>query len=299
MSLANARTGAAIHLRGVSKYFSGSAAVQPTDLAIAAGEIHGIIGFSGAGKSTLLRIVNLLERPDTGSVSIGGSELTTLSPNALRAARRRVGMIFQQFNLLHNLSVAENVAFPLKIAGEAPGVISARVAECLDYVGLSEKADAYPARLSGGQKQRVAIARALAPSPGVLLADEPTSALDPRTTQSILDVLADINHRFGVTVLLVTHEMSVVRRLCDRVSVMDEGRIVEQIDLRTAFTEPQSELARWLFASGMPASPHASPAAVSIGGGATSRSPLAGDGYAPPGALIRRAEGFRPEVAHA
>ncbi|MQY50198.1 ATP-binding cassette domain-containing protein [Rhodocyclus tenuis] len=290
MPTSTAKTGAAIRLTGVTKHFAGSAtaAVHPTDLAIEAGEIHGIIGFSGAGKSTLLRLVNLLERPDAGLVEVGDDELSALPPLALRAARRRIGMIFQQFNLLHNLSVAENVAFPLRIAGDSPASIKARVAECLDYVGLSAKAAAYPGQLSGGQKQRVAIARALAPNPGVLLADEPTSALDPRTTQSILDVLADINQRFGVTVLLVTHEMSVVRRLCHRVSVMDEGRIVEQIDLRTGFTAPRSELARWLFASGEASPAEATqPATVAAATSAPATAPANTSAAVPANAAAR------------
>ncbi|PKO82734.1 MAG: ABC transporter [Betaproteobacteria bacterium HGW-Betaproteobacteria-13] len=259
--------GTAIRLHGVSKRFAGidgiEVGVEPTDLDVAQGEIHGIIGFSGAGKSTLLRLINLLEQPDAGQVVVHGEDLTTLSPDRLRAARRRIGMIFQHFNLLHNRSVADNVAFPLRIAGESAARIRDRVDACLAFVGLSDKASAYPAQLSGGQKQRVAIARALAPEPHVLLADEPTSALDPRTTQSLLDVLADVNRRFGVTIVLVSHEMSVVRRLCHRVSVMEAGRVIERVSLDAGHIPPDSQLARWL---------------NEFGGGSESAAP---QGYAP------------------
>jgi D-methionine transport system ATP-binding protein len=240
----------AIALRGVSKSYRTQdgehMGVHPTDLDVAPGEIHGIIGFSGAGKSTLLRLVNLLERPDTGQVVVDGNDLTAMSPAALRGARQRIGMIFQHFNLLHNRTVADNVAFPLRIAGASEARIAERVRTCLEFVGLSEKAGVYPAQLSGGQKQRVAIARALAPEPHVLLADEPTSALDPRTTQSLLEVLADVNRRLGVTILLVSHEMGVIRRLCHRVSVMEAGRIVERLDIEQGRIPPESQLAQWL-----------------------------------------------------
>ena len=240
----------AIALRGVSKSFRTpdglQVGVQATDLDVAPGEIHGIIGFSGAGKSTLLRLANLLERPDSGQVIVHGEDLMTMRPQALRDARQRIGMIFQHFNLLHNRTVADNVAFPLRIGGASEARIAERVKTCLEFVGLSEKADAYPAQLSGGQKQRVAIARALAPEPHVLLADEPTSALDPRTTQSLLEVLADVNRRLGVTILLVSHEMGVIRRLCHRVSVMEAGRIVERLNIDNGRIPPESQLAQWL-----------------------------------------------------
>jgi len=202
-------------------------AVRDTTLHIQEGEIFGLIGFSGAGKSTLLRLINLLERPDSGEVVVDGQHLTTLSASALRRARQNIGMVFQQFNLMANRTVADNVAFPLEIAGWSRAEIDARVAECLDIVGLSDRASHYPAQLSGGQKQRVGIARALAPRPHVILADEPTSALDPKTTQSILDCLQDINHRFGVTVVIVTHEMHVVRSICHRAALLDAGQVVE------------------------------------------------------------------------
>ena len=240
----------AIELRNVSRRYTDpggrSVGVQPTSLSVPQGEIHGIIGFSGAGKSTLLRLVNLLERPDAGEVIVHGDDLTRLSAAGLRQARHRIGMIFQHFNLLHNQTVADNVALPMRIAGADPARIRERVKVCLDFVGLAEKADVYPGRLSGGQKQRVAIARALAPEPHVLLADEPTSALDPRTTLDLLGVLADANRQFGVTILLVSHEMEVIRRLCHRVSVMEGGHIVEQLDIADGRIPEGSQLASWL-----------------------------------------------------
>ncbi|MFC3626163.1 methionine ABC transporter ATP-binding protein [Vogesella amnigena] len=202
-------------------------AVRDTTLHIQEGEIFGLIGFSGAGKSTLLRLINLLERPDSGEVVVDGQQLTALSASELRRARQNIGMVFQQFNLMANRTVADNVAFPLEIAGWSRAEIDARVAECLDIVGLADRAGHYPAQLSGGQKQRVGIARALAPRPHVILADEPTSALDPKTTQSILDCLQDINRRFGVTVVIVTHEMHVVRSICHRAALLDAGQVVE------------------------------------------------------------------------
>lgn len=202
-------------------------AVRDTTLHIQEGEIFGLIGFSGAGKSTLLRLINLLERPDSGDVVVDGQQLTALSASELRRARQNIGMVFQQFNLMANRTVADNVAFPLEIAGWSRAEIDARVAECLDIVGLADRAGHYPAQLSGGQKQRVGIARALAPRPHVILADEPTSALDPKTTQSILDCLQDINRRFGVTVVIVTHEMHVVRSICHRAALLDAGQVVE------------------------------------------------------------------------
>lgn len=240
----------AIELRNVSRRYTDpggrSVGVQPTSLSVPQGEIHGIIGFSGAGKSTLLRLVNLLERPDAGEVIVHGDDLTRLSAAGLRQARHRIGMIFQHFNLLHNQTVADNVALPMRIAGADPARIRERVKVCLDFVGLAEKADVYPGRLSGGQKQRVAIARALAPEPHVLLADEPTSALDPRTTLDLLGVLANANRQFGVTILLVSHEMEVIRRLCHRVSVMEGGHIVEQLDIADGRIPEGSQLASWL-----------------------------------------------------
>ena len=240
-----------IHLKNVHKRFRKPEggwfdAVRDTSLHIRAGEIFGLIGFSGAGKSTLLRLINLLERPDSGSVTVDGQQLTTLSASALRRARQNIGMVFQQFNLMANRTVADNIAFPLEIAGWSRAEIDARVAECLDIVGLAERAQHYPAQLSGGQKQRVGIARALAPRPHVILADEPTSALDPKTTQSILDCLQDINARFGVTVVIVTHEMHVIRSICHRAALLDAGEVVEILTVQDKQVSAQSALAKSL-----------------------------------------------------
>ncbi len=204
-------------------------AVRSLSLDIHAGDIFGLIGKSGAGKSTLLRLINLLERPDAGRVIVGGRDLTTLSRSELRDTRQSLGMIFQQFNLIQNATVADNVAFPLKIHGHhSRAEIQERVRECLKLVGLEEKIDSYPAQLSGGQKQRVAIARALAPRPKVLLCDEPTSALDSETTQELLATLRDINQKIGVTIVIVTHELPVVELLCRQVAILEQGELIEQ-----------------------------------------------------------------------
>ncbi|RVU82659.1 ATP-binding cassette domain-containing protein [Leucothrix sargassi] len=206
-------------------------AVEPTSLSIQQGEIFGLMGYSGAGKSTLLRLINLLERPDSGTVTIDGKELTSLSNHDLRHARQNIGMIFQQFNLMANRTVAQNIAFALEIAGWEKAAIMPRVMECLEIVDLVNRANHYPAQLSGGQKQRAGIARALAPKPHVMLADEPTSALDPATTKSVLACLKDINDKFNVTIVIVTHEMSVIRKLCNRVALLDKGRLLEVADV--------------------------------------------------------------------
>ena len=221
-------------------------ALSPSDLEIQAGEIFGLIGPSGAGKSTLLRLINLLERPDGGQVVVDGQTLTALPAAGLRRARQNIGMIFQQFNLMANRTVADNVAFPLEIAGWSREAIERRVAECLEIVGLEDRAAHYPAQLSGGQKQRVGIARALAPSPSVILADEPTSALDPATTRSVLECLADINKRFNVTIVIVTHEMSVIRRLCDRAALLHQGKLLEVVKVRNNQIFAESEIGREL-----------------------------------------------------
>ncbi len=221
-------------------------AVEETSLSIEQGEIFGLMGYSGAGKSTLLRLINLLERPDSGTVTVNGKELTSMNAAQLREARQNIGMVFQQFNLLSNRTVADNVAFPLEIAGWQSDKIQQRVAECLEIVGLADRAQHYPAQLSGGQKQRVGIARALAPSPSVILADEPTSALDPATTRSVLECLADINHRFNVTIVIVTHEMSVLRRLCDRAALLHQGKLLEVVNIKDNQLHAQSEIGREL-----------------------------------------------------
>ncbi|TXF96422.1 methionine ABC transporter ATP-binding protein [Massilia arenae] len=222
-------------------------AVRDVSLDILPGEIFGLVGRSGAGKSTLLRLMNLLEKPDSGSISVAGQELTALGARELREARRRIGMIYQHFNLLANATVFENVAFPLRIHGamNAPR-LRARVTECLELVGLLDKAGSYPARLSVGQKQRVAIARALASYPTVLLCDEPTSALDPDTTRSVLDTLRDINARLGVTIVIVSHELQALGSLCQRAAVVEDGRIAELFDLRDHREPRKTSLGREL-----------------------------------------------------
>ncbi|MCT4795049.1 methionine ABC transporter ATP-binding protein [Exiguobacterium alkaliphilum] len=206
-------------------------AVKDVSLHVDRGEIYGIIGASGAGKSTVLRLMNLLETPDSGTVEIDGSVLTSLSTRQLREKRHVIGMIFQQFNLVANKTVYDNVVAPLKLAGRPRATHKERVLECLRFVGLESFKDKYPAQLSGGQKQRVAIARALANEPHVLLCDEPTSSLDPNTTAEVLDVLKSINERLGVTIVIVTHEMDVIKQVCDRVTVMADGSVYETMDL--------------------------------------------------------------------
>lgn len=241
-----------ITLLGVSKHFviekegktTSFTAVQPTDLTVQSGEIYGIIGASGAGKSTLIRCVNLLERPSEGSVVIDGVDLTALSERELITQRRKIGMIFQHFNLLHSRTTFENIALPLELSGTPKAAIASKVGDLLELVGLSDKKEVYPANLSGGQKQRVAIARALASDPKVLLCDEATSALDPATTQSILTLLKKINEELGITILLITHEMDVVKRICDKVAVMDKGVLIEQGKVGEIFANPQTKLAK-------------------------------------------------------
>lgn len=219
-------------------------ALEDINLDIPDGEIFGIIGLSGAGKSTLIRCINLLERPTTGRVIVDGRELTALPASELRHARRQIGMIFQHFNLLSSRTVAGNVAFPLEIAGVPRAAARQRVNNLLEMVGLTEKADVYPAELSGGQKQRVGIARALASEPRLLLCDEPTSALDPQTTASILGLLLKINKKLGLTIIIITHEMQVIKETCDRVAVIDQARIVETGSVLDVFTAPRTKTAR-------------------------------------------------------
>lgn len=239
-----------IRLQAVKKSFAlpGGAvfdAVHSLSLDIHAGDIFGLIGKSGAGKSTLLRLINLLERPDAGKVIVAGRDLTQLTRRELRDTRQNIGMIFQQFNLIQNATVADNVAFPLKIHGRhSRAEIQARVRECLKLVGLEEKAVSYPAQLSGGQKQRVAIARALAPRPQVLLCDEPTSALDSETTRELLQTLRDINEKIGVTIVIVTHELSVVEALCRHVAILEQGQLVEQFEVDGPTADRQTALGR-------------------------------------------------------
>jgi len=232
-----------ISLRGISKDFivarKAASALRKIDLDIHRGEIFGIIGSSGAGKSTLLRIINLLERPTAGEVLFDEEPITNARGAELRSIRRRIGMVFQHFNLLSAKTVAENVAFPLKLAGErSSAMIAERVDKLLVRVGLQDHASKYPKQLSGGQKQRVGIARALALQPEVLLCDEATSALDPQTTRSVLKLLAEINRELGITIVLITHEMDVVRQVCHRVAVLDHGQVVELGPVETVFLHP-------------------------------------------------------------
>ncbi|HBG14350.1 MAG TPA: methionine ABC transporter ATP-binding protein [Synergistaceae bacterium] len=239
-----------IEIKNVVKTFNsggkGLEALKGISLHIKPGEIFGIIGLSGAGKSTLLRTINRLGEPDSGEIRLGGTDVTKLAPVELRNLRKKVGMIFQHFNLLSSRTVSGNVAFALEVGKWPKRDIPRRVAEMLELVGLSDKADSYPSELSGGQKQRVGIARALANKPSVLLSDEATSALDPKTTQSILALLEDINRKMGITVVLVTHEMGVIRQICHRVAVLEAGRVVEQGRVRDIFMKPRSRTAREL-----------------------------------------------------
>ncbi len=237
-----------IELIGIDKEYRAKnrivTALQHVNLTVKKGEIFGVIGRSGAGKSTLLRCVNLLERPTNGQVIVGGQDLTSLKEGELQKERKRIGMIFQHFNLLSTATVEQNIAFPLKLSKLPQKKIAAKVASLLELVGLSQHRKQYPSQLSGGQKQRVGIARALASDPDILLCDEATSALDPQTTESILELLKDINAKLGITILLITHEMGVIRAICDRVAVMDQGQIVELGDVLDVFLKPQHEVSK-------------------------------------------------------
>lgn len=243
-----------IRLAGVTKRFHSAAgervALDSVDLRVAPGQVFGVVGRSGAGKSTLIRTINLLERPDAGAVTVDGREMTALAPAELRAARRRIGMIFQHFNLLNARTVAENVAFPLRLEGRPAAEVDRRVADLLEQLGLSEHAKKHPAQLSGGQKQRVGIARALACEPGVLLCDEATSALDPETTDEILSLLDQLNRDLKLTIVLITHQMEVVRRVCDRVAVLKDGRVVEEGATADVFLHPQHAATKAMLAEG-------------------------------------------------
>ena len=221
-------------------------ALKNVSLHVPPGEICGIIGMSGAGKSTLLRCLCLLEKPTEGQILLNGKDLAHLKGKELLEARRQMGVVFQGYNLLMQKTVAENVAFPLKLTAYKKDEVEKRVAELLELVGLADKAQSYPSQLSGGQKQRVALARALASNPQVLLCDEPTSALDPLTTKSVLELLQAINKKLGVTVIIITHELAVVKAICNRMVVIDGGRFVEQGDAAQIFEHPQSDVARLL-----------------------------------------------------
>lgn len=239
-----------ILIQDVSKTFEtkdGSVqALNHVSLSIETGDIYGIIGMSGAGKSTLVRCMNFLEVPSEGKVLIDGKSLSEFSPKELRKEREKIGMIFQHFNLLMQKNVLENVCFPLYIQGKKKAEARAKALELLEIVGLADRAKAYPAQLSGGQKQRVAIARALASDPQILLCDEATSALDPQTTSSILELLQDINQKFGITIVIITHQMSVVREICTHVAIMKDGAVKEQGLVEEIFSHPKSQVAKEL-----------------------------------------------------
>ena len=239
-----------IELKHVSKVFETAGgrveALKDISLTIPDGDVYGIIGMSGAGKSTLVRCINMLERPTSGEVIVNGKRLDTMSPAQLRAARRDITMIFQRFNLLMQRNCLDNVCFPMELAGVSRREAASRAQELLETVGLPDKAKAYPAQLSGGQQQRVAIARALATNPKVLLCDEATSALDPKTTRQILELIGDINKKLGITVVIITHQMSVVKSVCNRVAILDDGEVVEDGLVSAVFSAPKSAAARHL-----------------------------------------------------
>ena len=242
--------GAIIEIRNLSKTFGSGenavAALQDVSLAVEPGEIFGIIGLSGAGKSTLVRCINLLERPDEGKILFHGQDLTHVGSRELRMQRRKISMIFQSFNLLDQRTSLDNICFPLELAGVSRKEARKRAMELLETVGLPDKANAYPVQLSGGQKQRIAIARALASDPEVLLCDEATSALDPQTTDQILKLLQSINRERGITVIIITHQMSVIEQICNRVAILDSGCVAEIGQVESIFSDPQSKAGRRL-----------------------------------------------------
>ncbi|MGX7196829.1 methionine ABC transporter ATP-binding protein [Enterococcus olivae] len=237
-----------IELKDISVTFSQGDrevhAVKNVDLSVDKGDVYGIVGYSGAGKSTLVRVINLLQRPTNGRVEINGTEFTELSPKELRAKRKSIGMIFQHFNLMKGRSIFDNVDFSLKYSGKSKDERRQKVTELLELVGLSDKINSYPSQLSGGQKQRVAIARALANDPEILLCDEATSALDPKTTLQILALLRELNKKLGLTIVLITHEMQVVKEICNKVAVMENGEVIEQGDSVQIFSKPEKPLTK-------------------------------------------------------
>ena len=265
-------------------------ALKDINLTIPDGSIYGIIGMSGAGKSTLVRCINLLERPTEGSVVIDGVEMEKLTPAQLRQRRREITMIFQQFNLLMQRSCLKNICFPMELAGVPKDKATARARELLELVGLPDKADAYPAQLSGGQKQRIAIARALATNPKVLLCDEATSALDPNTTHAILELIRKINKELGITVVIITHQMSVVEEVCNRVAILDNGTVVEEGEVQAIFSHPSSAAAkRLVYPAGAPKAenlPGHKLVRVAFGGTQTTDKPLVASLAIECGALV-------------
>ena len=265
-------------------------ALQGINLAINKGDIFGVIGKSGAGKSTLVRCINMLERPTGGSIFFEGKDMCRLSESELRAARRSMGMIFQQFNLLMQRSCLKNICFPMELAGVKKADAENRAKELLEMVGLPDKANAYPAQLSGGQKQRIAIARALATNPKVLLCDEATSALDPNTTHAILQLIQKINRELGITVVIITHQMSVVEEVCNRVAILDNGTVVEEGEVQAIFSHPTSKAARRLvYPAGAPQAevlPGHKLVRVAFGGTQTTDKPLVASLAIECGALV-------------
>ena len=269
-----------VELRGLSKTFGAGAeqvaALQNVSVSVQPGEIFGIIGLSGAGKSTLVRCINLLERPDKGQVLFHGKDLMAMSTKELRQVRRKISMIFQSFNLLEQRTSLDNICFPMELAGVPRAKAKARAQELLDIVGLPDKANAYPVQLSGGQKQRIAIARALASDPEVLLCDEATSALDPQTTNSILNLLQNISRERKITVILITHQMSVIEQICNRVAILDSGVVAEIGEVETVFSNPQSAAGRRLVSPdvALPLSTWNGPVARIAFNGNTSEEPI-------------------------
>ena len=265
-------------------------ALKDINLTIRDGDIYGIIGMSGAGKSTLVRCINMLERPDEGTVTVNGRQMQQLTPGELRDARREITMIFQQFNLLKQRTCLSNIMFPMELAKVPKDKAEARARELLELVGLPDKVEAYPAQLSGGQKQRIAIARALATDPKVLLCDEATSALDPNTTHAILQLIQKINRELGITVVVITHQMSVVEEICNRVAILDEGTVVEEGDVQAIFSRPTSAAARRLvYPAGAPkadAMPGHKMVRVAFNGTQTTDKPLVASLAIQCGALV-------------
>ena len=283
-----------IELKYLSKTFQmkdgAVKALQNINLTIPDGAIYGIIGMSGAGKSTLVRCINLLERPTEGSVVIDGTAMESLTPAQLRQRRREITMIFQQFNLLMQRSCLKNICFPMELAGVKKADAEKRAKELLETVGLPDKANAYPAQLSGGQKQRIAIARALATDPKVLLCDEATSALDPNTTHAILELIRKINKELGITVVIITHQMSVVEEVCNRVAILDNGTVVEEGEVQAIFSHPSSAAAkRLVYPAGAPKAenlPGHKLVRVAFGGTQTTDKPLVASLAIECGALV-------------
>lgn len=304
---AEPRTGTRVELRGVSKVFgSGKKATRALDdvtLSVEPGRVLGVIGYSGAGKSTLIRLINGLETPSSGEVLLDGTDIAGMKERKLREVRRDIGMIFQQFNLFTSRTVAGNVAYPLELAGMGRAERKARVAELLEFVGLGDRGGSYPEQLSGGQKQRVGIARALATNPSLLLADEATSALDPETTADVLKLLRRVNRDLGVTIVLITHEMSVVRAIADTVAVMEDGRIAEHATVHDLFANPTTRVGRRFAATALRDRPQGRELDSAVGSLADAPAALVTvrvDDDVPLGRVldVARAEGLDATVAH-